>query len=117
MKLVGLGTACLIDLMSGHSPAMVTKPSSVGIGADWGKPYYNALTWTRSMVSEGAKGFDLVAWRPQDRFDPNMQVLDIETRDKWPNLTAALLRRGIPESTVVKIVGGNFLRVFREVCG
>ena len=89
----------------------------VGIGTDWGKPYYNALTWTSAMVSEGAKGFDWVAWRPQDRFDPNMQVHGMETWDLWPNLTAALLRRGIPESTVVGIVGGNFLRVFREVCG
>jgi microsomal dipeptidase-like Zn-dependent dipeptidase len=41
----------------------------------------------------------------------------METWDKWPNLTSALLRRGITESTVVKIVGGNFLRVMREVCG
>ena len=41
----------------------------------------------------------------------------METWDKWPNLTAALLRRGIAASTVVKIVGGNFLRVLRDVCG
>jgi membrane dipeptidase len=44
-------------------------------------------------------------------------MVDVETWDKWPNITAALLRRGIPEDTVVKLVGGNFLRVFREVCG
>jgi membrane dipeptidase len=89
----------------------------VGIGTDWGKPYYSALTWNAAMVNEPTAGFDWVGWRPQDRFDPNSQVVDLETWDKWPNLTAALLRRGVPESTVVKIVGGNFLRVFREVCG
>jgi membrane dipeptidase len=89
----------------------------VGIGTDWGKPYYNALTWNAAMVNEPTAGFDWVGWRPQDRFDPNHQVVDMETWDKWPNLTAALLRRGLPEATVVKIVGGNFLRVFREVCG
>jgi membrane dipeptidase len=41
----------------------------------------------------------------------------METWDKWHNITAAFLRRGLAESTVVKLVGGNFLRVFREVCG
>ena len=89
----------------------------VGIGTDWGKPYYSALTWTSAMVNEAKSGFDWVGWRPEDRFDPNMQVCGVETWDKWPALTAALLRRGLPESTVVKIVGGNFLRVFRDVCG
>jgi membrane dipeptidase len=95
----------------------VAGEDHVGIGTDWGKPYYNALTWTAAMTNEPTAGFDWVGWRPQDRFDPNMQVLGLETWDKWPNLTAAMLRRGLPESTVVKVIGGNFLRVFREVCG
>ncbi|MCC6531162.1 MAG: membrane dipeptidase [Burkholderiales bacterium] len=89
----------------------------VGIGTDWAKPYYSAVEWAPAMVNESTSGFDWVGWRRQDRFDPNMQVVDMETWDKWPNLTAALLLRGIPEETVVKIVGGNFLRVFRDVCG
>jgi len=89
----------------------------VGIGTDWGKPYYSALTWNPSMVNEPTAGFDWVGWRPHDRFDPNAQVVDVETWDKWPNITAALLRRGLSEAAVAKIVGGNFLRVFREVCG
>ena len=41
----------------------------------------------------------------------------METWDRWPNLTAALLQRGLAEETVLKIIGGNFLRVMREVCG
>jgi membrane dipeptidase len=95
----------------------VAGEDHVGIGTDWGKPYYNALTWTAAMTSEPTAGFDWVGWRPQDRFDPNMQVLGLETWDKWPNLTAAMLRRGMPEATVVKVIGSNFLRVFRDVCG
>ncbi|MGH8616767.1 MAG: dipeptidase [Burkholderiales bacterium] len=89
----------------------------VGIGTDWAKPYYSALQWSPAMVTEQTEGFNWVGWRPQDRFDPNMQVVDLETWDQWPNLTAAMLRRGIPEATVIKVIGGNFLRVFREVCG
>jgi len=89
----------------------------VGIGTDWGKPYYNALAWTPSMIRPESGSFNWVGWRPQDRFDPNAQTLDLETWDKWPNLTAAMLRRGMAESTVVKIVGANYMRVFREICG
>ena len=90
---------------------------AVGIGTDWGKPYYTAIQWSEGMVTEKSSAFDWVGWRPEDRFDPNLQTRGLVTWDLWPNLTAALLRRGVPEKTVVKIVGGNFLRVFREVCG
>ncbi|ODU97634.1 MAG: hypothetical protein ABT00_00500 [Bordetella sp. SCN 68-11] len=89
----------------------------VGLGTDWGKPYYNALAWTPSMIRPESGSFNWVGWRPQDRFDPNAQTLDLETWDKWPNLTAAMLRRGMAESTVAKIIGANYLRVFREICG
>jgi membrane dipeptidase len=34
-----------------------------------------------------------------------------------PALTAALLRRGYTEADIRKIMGGNFLRVMREVVG
>lgn len=34
-----------------------------------------------------------------------------------PRLTAAMLRRGLSESDVQKVLGGNFLRVFRQVWG
>jgi membrane dipeptidase len=89
----------------------------VGIGTDWGKPYYTALKWSGEMVRETTADFDWVGWRPEHRFDPNSQTQGLETWDLWPNLTAALLRRGIAEHTVVRIIGGNFLRIFREVCG
>ena len=41
----------------------------------------------------------------------------LEDVSKMPDLTAALLRRGYSESEVRKILGGNFLRVLREVTG
>jgi membrane dipeptidase len=34
-----------------------------------------------------------------------------------PNLTSALLKRGYKEQDIQKIMGGNFLRVMREVVG
>ncbi len=39
----------------------------------------------------------------------------IPTHKEFALIPAALLRRGYPESEVEKIVGGNFMRVFREV--
>lgn len=41
----------------------------------------------------------------------------LEDVSKFPALTNALLRRGYSRSDVRKILGGNFLRVFKSVCG
>lgn len=41
----------------------------------------------------------------------------IETPDKMPNLTAALLKRGFSEEDIRKVLGGNWMRVFRAVWG
>jgi membrane dipeptidase len=41
----------------------------------------------------------------------------LEDVSKMPALTAALLRMGYSESDIQKIMGGNFLRVIREVVG
>ncbi|MBU2585653.1 MAG: dipeptidase, partial [Bacteroidetes bacterium] len=35
---------------------------------------------------------------------------------KYPDLTMALLRKGYSYEDVKKILGGNFLRVFKQVC-
>jgi len=41
----------------------------------------------------------------------------LEDVSRMPALTAALLRRGYTEADVRKILGGNLLRVLREVTG
>ena len=41
----------------------------------------------------------------------------LEDESKMPALTAALLKRGYSEPDIKKIMGGNFLRVVREVVG
>jgi membrane dipeptidase len=47
----------------------------------------------------------------------NMVPVGLEDVSKMPALTAALLERGFSEEHVRKILGGNFLRVLREVVG
>jgi len=44
-------------------------------------------------------------------------VTGLDEPSKLPNLTAALLERGYPPTTVRKILGTNLLRLFREVVG
>lgn len=95
----------------------VAGEDHVGIATDWGKPYYNALTWETETVRESRAGFDWVGWMPQHRLDPNDQCHDMETWDKWRNVTAALLQRGLPEGTAGKLIGGNFMRLLRDVRG
>ncbi|MFC2083588.1 membrane dipeptidase [Bacteroidota bacterium] len=41
----------------------------------------------------------------------------LEDVSKFPDLTLELLRRGYSQSEVEKILGGNFMRVFEQVCG
>ena len=50
-----------------------------------------------------------------DGFDG--RVSDLEDVARLPNLTAGLLARGFDARTITQILGGNALRVFREVWG
>ena len=43
--------------------------------------------------------------------------LGLEDVTKFPDLTLALLQHGYTESDLEKILGGNFRRVFEQVCG
>jgi membrane dipeptidase len=48
-------------------------------------------------------------------FDGCVPPAGLESAALLPNLTAELLKRGYKESDMEKILGGNFLRVFRQV--
>ncbi len=41
----------------------------------------------------------------------------IETVDKTPNVTRVLVKRGYSDEDILKILGGNHMRVFKEVIG
>jgi membrane dipeptidase len=44
-------------------------------------------------------------------------VNGLDDVSKFPDLTLELLRRGYSQADVEKILGGNFMRVFEQVCG
>ena len=39
----------------------------------------------------------------------------IETVDKMPNITRVLMKRDYSDEDIIKILGGNHMRVFKEV--
>ena len=41
--------------------------------------------------------------------------IGLENVSKLPNITRELVQRGYNESTIQKILGGNFMRVFKEI--
>ena len=84
----------------------------VGIGTDFTqdqpKEFFDWL-----FFQQGTK----LQPRPVDYPDPLVHPRDIETPDKFSNLAAALLRRGYRPEDVSKVLGGNWLRLFRQVWG
>jgi membrane dipeptidase len=41
----------------------------------------------------------------------------IESPEEWPNITRGLVSRGYSDQDIEKILGGNALRVIKEVVG
>jgi membrane dipeptidase len=98
----------------------VVGSESLGIGTDWSKPLQDALRTggqTGMAVRSQTPGFDWVGWRPEDRYSRDAFTVGFEAWDFWPNITSALLRRGLSEHIVAKILGENFLRVFDAAQG
>lgn len=86
----------------------------VGIGSDLGegesREYYEA------MFTRGGGTYPEVTAALGDWYDfDHRMVAGMETATMFPRVTEGLLARGYPDDAVRKIMGGNFLRVFREV--
>ena len=47
----------------------------------------------------------------------SMPPLGLEDCSRVPNITSELVDRGYSEADIKKILGGNFMRIFKEVCG
>lgn len=97
--------------------------------------YAEAIEYVVNLCGEDAvgvgtdftqdQGEDFFAWLTHDkgyareltRFGAISNPQGLRTLGEFPNLTAALLHRGWPERRVEKIIGGNWMRVLREVWG
>lgn len=89
----------------------------VGIGMD----YFAGQVGVAELSTIQKIYDDVIAqgiWRPENYPPPPYYYPSgIETPHGFPNLTTRLLERGFSEDDTKKILGGNWLRVFRTVWG
>lgn len=83
----------------------------VGIGTDWGAVFPKSLEalMDAEMVRFG--------FRPEHRTSWGARVEDYPSWRDWPNITRALVGRGYSDNEIIKLLGANFLRIFRDVVG
>ena len=82
----------------------------VGIGTDYTQDQSKVFfDWIFSQ--QGTKYQE----RPIVYPDPLIHPQGMETPDKFPNLAGELLRRGYSETDMIKILGGNWIRLFQQV--
>ncbi|HHW30337.1 MAG TPA: membrane dipeptidase [Clostridiaceae bacterium] len=87
----------------------------VGIGLDY----------VEGLKEEGKTPESVRLWRTRrpdifgtvDDFFNVSFTKDIDCIEKLPNFTRGLLTRGYSETDIEKILGGNFLRVFKDITG
>ncbi len=84
---------------------------AVGIGTDFTQGHdADFFTWLRSDKGNGRPLIKGLAGRPKN-------PIGLDGMKDYPNLTAAMLRRGWPEERVRKIMGENWLRYLSDVWG
>ncbi len=83
----------------------------VSISTDWPMAGPKWLLDKRKALSL-ANGF-----RPEHGNRPTQNLIGFDDYRDFPNITRGLVARGYTDDQITAILGGNFLRVFREVCG
>lgn len=83
----------------------------VGIGTDWPM---SDLVWSLVYFKEHIA--HRIGFAKGD--GPSTEtVIGLETYSRFGNFTRGLVARGYSDADIAKIIGGNWLRVFEEVCG
>ncbi|HEX9246893.1 MAG TPA: membrane dipeptidase [bacterium] len=93
----------------------------VGIGTDKAGPgpgTESIVEYPASMPRHRPGSFDWAGFRLEEhRLTPEYHLTGYDNFGDWPNLTVHLARRGFNEGELRKLLGVNFLRVFRDVVG
>jgi len=87
----------------------IAGEDSVGVGTDftqgYDQPFFEWLTHDKGYL------------RRLTRFGKIKNPTGFETIGEYPSLTAAMLRAGWSETKVRKVIGGNWMRVLKDVWG
>ncbi|MBI4279297.1 MAG: membrane dipeptidase [Armatimonadetes bacterium] len=93
----------------------------VGIGTDKAGPgpgTESLIEYPKDMPKRRAGSFGWDGFRDAEhRITPDYHLNGFEDFRDWPNLTTALARWGFDEEELRKLLGLNFLRVFKDVVG
>jgi membrane dipeptidase len=94
----------------------------VGIGTDKAGPPSartgSQIEFPAEMPTRRGEAFDWIGFRLEEhRLTSNYAIKGFESFADWPNITVALAQWGFNEEELRKLLGRNFLRVFREVVG
>ena len=84
----------------------------VGLGTDWPmQAPEDVIEQTLGAIVEE------IGFRPEDNISTTRTLSGFEDYRDMPNITRGLVARGYADEEIAGILGGNFLRVFEEVCG
>ncbi|GFP28716.1 membrane dipeptidase, partial [Candidatus Hakubella thermalkaliphila] len=93
----------------------------VGIGTDKTGPgpgTESRIPYPETMPRRSLGVFDWSGFRLEEhRLTPEYHLKGYEDFRDWPNLTVALAQWGFNEEELRKLLGLNFLRIFKEICG
>ena len=85
----------------------------VGIGTDW------VNTGTKDYIESifGLEAQASIGFRPEHNINTRQNLIGFDDARDFPNITRGLVARGYTDDEIKGIIGGNFLRVFQEICG
>ncbi len=93
----------------------------VGIGTDKAGPgpgTESLVEYPGAMPKRPANAFNWAGFRDKEhRLTQEYHLKGYENFGDWPNITVHLAQRGFNEEELRKLLGLNFLRVFRDVVG
>lgn len=102
----------LVDLIGIDHVGIGTDKAGPGPGTD------SMIEYPENMPRQQSGAFDYSGFRLEEhRLTPNYHLKGFNNFGDWPNLTIHLAQRGFNEEELRKLLGLNFLRIFREVVG
>ncbi len=101
----------LVDVMGIDHVGIGTDKAGPGPGTD-------SMVIYPTDMPKRKNTFDWAGFRDvEHRLTPDYHLNGFENFSDWPNLTVALAKRGFNEAELRKLLGLNYLRVFRDVVG
>ncbi|MBU2647385.1 dipeptidase [bacterium] len=84
----------------------------VGIGTDF---FGHSLP--TAVAARMGEFMDALGFRPDHKASFIDKIVGFETYQNFPNLVEGMVSRGYGDEDIARIMGGNFVRVFTEICG